>query len=169
MSVTFYAQPYDLDAHGFYFDNFLDFGDAAKHVRNTFGQPVEEFEIQFIDGSELYCDFARAYGVNQANIKQFFEAVEDWDDGQKLAFIIAVGECGYSFDPDDVDPYGFDIDLYHVESLKELAEQFVDEGLFGDIPERLQYYLDYEAIARDLACDYSETTIAGQTFVYRCG
>ena len=169
MSVTLYAQPYNLDAHGFYFESYKNFRDSASKVKNTFGQPVEEFEIQFIDGSDLYCDFARAYGVNQANIKQFFEAVEDWDDGQKLAFIIAVGECGYSFDPDDVDPYGFDIDLYHVESLKELAEQFVDEGLFGDIPERLQYYLDYEAIARDLACDYSETTIAGQTFVYRCG
>ncbi len=25
------------------------------------------------------------------------------------------------------------------------AEQFVDEGLFGDIPEQLQAYIDYDA------------------------
>lgn len=52
--------------------------------------------------------------------------------------------------------------------MKELTEQFVDEGLFGDIPERLQYYLDYDAIARDLSMDYAETEIAGQRLIYRC-
>jgi antirestriction protein len=57
--------------------------------------------------------------------------------------------------------------MYHDQNLKELAEQFVDEGLFGDIPERLSFYLDYDAIARDLAHDYTETTIAGQQLVYR--
>lgn len=30
------------------------------------------------------------------------------------------------------------------------AEQFLEEGLFGDIPERLQSYIDYVAIAPDL-------------------
>lgn len=55
-----------------------------------------------------------------------------------------------------------------VNSLKELAEQFVDEGLFGDIPTSIQSYLDYDAIARDLGCDYSETEIAGVRLIYRC-
>jgi len=168
MTITLYAQPYDLSAHGFYFESYDEFTKTIGKVKNAYGDPVEEFEIQFIDGSDLYCAFAKAYGVNQANIKQFYEAIQDWDDGQKLAFIVAVGECGYSFDPDHVDPYEFDIDLYLVESLKELAEQFVEEGLFGDIPERLQYYLDYDVIARDLSYDYTETTIAGETVVYRC-
>lgn len=53
--------------------------------------------------------------------------------------------------------------------MRELAEQFVDEGLFGDIPERLAGYIDYDAIARDLAMDYAETTIAGEWLIYRCG
>ncbi len=53
--------------------------------------------------------------------------------------------------------------------MRELAEQFIDEGLFGEIPERLQYYLDYDAIARDLAVDYSEANIAGSRVIYRCG
>ncbi len=91
MTVTLYAQPYDMDAHGFYFESFEAYKSKSGKVRNAFGQPVEEFEIQFIDGSDLYCDFGKAYGVNQANIKPFFEAIEDWDDDQKRAFIIAVG------------------------------------------------------------------------------
>jgi len=40
--------------------------------------------------------------------------------------------------------------------------------LFGDIPERLQFYIDYDAIARDLSADYSETVIAGDALIYRC-
>jgi len=55
-----------------------------------------------------------------------------------------------------------------MDSMKELAEQFVDDGLFGEIPTSIQFYIDYEAIARDLACDYSETTIDGQRYIYRC-
>ncbi len=53
--------------------------------------------------------------------------------------------------------------------MRELAEQFVEEGLFGDIPERLQFYIDYDAIARDLAVDYSEAVIASSRVIYRCG
>ena len=53
--------------------------------------------------------------------------------------------------------------------MRELAEQFVEEGLYGDIPESLQFYIDYEAIARDLSVEYSETVIAGSRVIYRCG
>ena len=52
---------------------------------------------------------------------------------------------------------------------RELAEQFVEEGLYGNIPESLQFYIDYEAIARDLSVEYSETVIAGSSVIYRCG
>ena len=55
-----------------------------------------------------------------------------------------------------------------MESLKELAEHFVEEGLYGDIPEVLQSYIDYDAIARDLGMDYSRITINDTVYVYRC-
>jgi len=58
--------------------------------------------------------------------------------------------------------------IYAVETLRELAEQFVDEGLYGEIPESLQYYIDFDAIARDLSVEFSETTIAGGRYVYAC-
>ena len=35
-------------------------------------------------------------------------------------------------------------------SEKAFAEQYVDDGLFGKIPDELTNYLDYDAIARDL-------------------
>ncbi len=63
----------------------------------------------------------------------------------------------------------FDVDIYHVDSMKELAEQFVDEGLFGDIPDHLANYIDMDAIAYDLAMDYTETEVAGERLIYRGG
>lgn len=96
-----------------------------------------------------------------------FDAVQDWDEGEKHRFIVAVGECGYSFDPASVEPDDFNVELYEEGAMKELAARFVDEGLFGEIPDNLQCYLDYEAIARDLAFDYTETVIAGKRLIYR--
>jgi antirestriction protein len=33
---------------------------------------------------------------------------------------------------------------------EEYAEHLVDSGCFGDVPQSLQYYIDYEAVARDV-------------------
>ena len=57
--------------------------------------------------------------------------------------------------------------FYQLDSLRELAEHFVDEGLFGsEIPENLRIYLDYDSIARDLSVDYSEVEIGGTNYIF---
>ena len=166
--TLFFAQPYDISATGFYFQDEASFRQRIGKVRNAYGQAVEEFEIQFIDGEAIDCAFAEAWAISHANILRFMDVLEEWDEGQKLRFIIAIGECGYRFDPASVDPDDFEVDIYELDSMREPAEQFVDEGLFGDIPERLQHYIDYDAMARDLAADYTETEIVGRRLVYRC-
>lgn len=137
-------------------------------MKNDYGEPVEEFEIQFIDGELIDCQLAKAWSVNQANLVKFFDVVDCWDDGQKTRYIIAVGEAGYVHDQLADDPENIEIDIYELESLNELAEQFVADGLFGDIPDSLQFYIDYDAIARDLSMDYTLINIAGNTLIYRC-
>ncbi len=166
--TQFYAQPYDISATGFYFNTVEDYD--AKHAacKNDYGDQVEEFEIQFIDGDDIDCDLFKAIGINQCNIHHFVDAVDAWEDYQKLNVIIAVGECGYDFDFDSNDPDDFDVTLYEVDTMKELAEQFVDEGLYGDIPDSLRFYIDYDAIARDLRMDYSDIRVAGVNYIYRC-
>ena len=59
--------------------------------------------------------------------------------------------------------------IYEIDSLRQLAEQFVNDDLFGCIPEHLESYIDYDVIARDLSFDYVETKIAGKRLIYRCG
>lgn len=165
MTILF-AQPYDISAYGFYFDSIEQYDAKASVLKNDYGDPVEEFEIQFIDGDDIDCALAFALGINQADLSRFFDMVEQWDDEQKTRYVIAVGEGGYAY---DCDPDDLDIDIYELNSIKELAEQFVDEGLFGEIPERIACYLDYDLIACDLAADYSVGEFAGRRFVYRCG
>lgn len=166
--TTFYAQPYDISAAGFYFEDSKTYKAKINSIVNDYGDEVEEFEIQFIDGSDLDCELVEAIGVNQCNIIDIITVLDDWNDNQKLNVIIAVGECGYDFDFKSNDPDDFDVDIYRDINMKDLAQSFVDDGLFGDIPASIVNYLDIDAIARDLSCDYSETTIAGECYVYRC-
>lgn len=160
-----YAQPYNLDATGFYFDSLDMYQTRARQCHDSFGLPVEEFEIMFIDGDDLDCALANAWSLDQASLQHYFNAVENWSDDDKLIYAIAVGECGYA---QDSDPSQLDVDIYTGMTLRDLAHMFVDEGLFRAIPENVECYLDYDRIARDLSVDYTETTIAGQRIVYRC-
>ena len=168
MTITLFAQPYDISATGFYFETAEEYYTRADKTVNDFGQRVEEFEIQFIDGEALDCAFARAWGLHQGNFAAFLEAVEEWDEDRKRDYIIAVGECGYAHDDVVDDPDHEGVDIYYLDSLRDLAESFVEEGLYGPIPEALQFYIDYDVIARELAVDFSETEIAGERLVYAC-
>ena len=164
--TTFYAQPYDISASGFYFETMADYTEKSGKLRNDHGQPVEEYEIQFIDGELLDAELCRAIDINQANIGDVIEGIDNWSDDEKRQIILAVGD-GFAFDPKTDDPAGFDVTIYELDSMRELAEQFIEEGLFGDIPENLAPYIDCDAIARDLEFDYTLTTVAGQRLIYR--
>lgn len=167
METTYYAQPYDLDARGFYFRDHAEYQTKVRACRNAYGQAVEEFEIQFIDGTALDCALFEALGVYQSNLCAFITKLDEWSDDDKTKLIIAVGEGGYSFDIETGNLDDIEIDLYADFNMRELAEQFIDDGLFGDIPPSIASYIDYDAVARDLSIDYTATTVAGDAYVYR--
>jgi len=164
MSTVLYAQPYDISAQGFYFRSVEEYGRQAAGLKNDYGQPVEEFEIQFIDGELIDCELAEAIGINQANLKDVLRCVEKWDEWEKLLVTVAVEHCDHEFDQDRC-PYNYKVDIHEEDGLRDLAERLVDDGMYGDIPERLQFYIDYDAIARDLAVSCFEVTIAGRRLV----
>ncbi|MEZ5814392.1 MAG: antirestriction protein ArdA [Alphaproteobacteria bacterium] len=166
--TQFYAQPYDISTTGFYFEDMREYDKEYAACKNDFGGQVEEFEIQFIDGESIDAKLFNTLDVHQGNIHLFIDKIKQWEEWEKHILIIFAGECGYDFNLTEDDPSDFDIDIYEVDSMRELAEQFVEEGLYGEIPEHLQPYIDYDAIARDLSMDYSETVINGAAIIYRC-
>lgn len=165
MKTTLYAQPYDISVAGFYFETAEEYRQNAPKCLNDLNTSVEEFEIQFIEGESIDADLFKAIGVNQCNFEDYLKACDEWSEHEKYQVVIA-RENGYSFNFKENTPTEFDIEIYEMDSLKELAEYFVDEGLFGEIPKQFQYYIDYEAIARDLGFDYSEITIDSKNLVY---
>lgn len=165
--ARFYAQPYDISARGFFFVGMEDYRARVTECRNAYGDPVEEFEIQFIDGNDLDAALFEALSVSQATLETYIEALDTWTDEEKVRLIIAVGEAGYTFDFESQSPDDIEVDIYPDMTLSDLAYQFIDEGLFGDLSDKILMYLDYDLIARDLGHDYTETTIAGVTYTYR--
>jgi hypothetical protein len=101
--TVFYAQPYDISACGFYFSYMEKYDTKYSGCRNSFGGQVEEFEIQFIDGESIDAQFFEAPGIHQGDISYFIDVIDEWEEYEKQALIIAVGECGYSFDISDND------------------------------------------------------------------
>ena len=166
--TTLFAQPYDISASGFYFESAEEYTEKASNLYNPYGERVEEYEIQFIDGEGIDCKLFEALSINQSNTEAYFKAVEDWEEYQKINVIIAIGEVGYKFDLANDYPGDLNVDLYQFDTMKELAEHFVEEGLYGTIPENIKFYLDYDLIARDLSMDYSEIRIDGTNYIYRC-
>lgn len=77
----------------------------------------------------------------------------DEDDVKKAVFL--VNEQGYDFK--EALARVNEVDYYPDMTLKDLAEQFIDEGLYGEIPDSIASYIDIDAIASDLRFDYTET------------
>ena len=102
--IQLHAQPYDTSTKGFFFSKASEYAMSALNNRNSCGEIVEEYEIQFIDGEDIDCALAKVWELNQANFGAFLEAAEEWDDDDKIRYIIAVGECGYSHDQVADDP-----------------------------------------------------------------
>lgn len=173
--LTLYAQPEpalaeagDISATGFYFETAQQYEERAAKTVNDFGGPVEEFEIQFIDGSAIDCALARAWDLCQVNFEEYLEAAADWEDNRKRYYIIAVGECGLGhFDVAD-DPDHDGVEILSYSSLRDYAEDLVADGVFGEVPKALRNHIDYESIATDLSFDYSTTSVAGEEVIYAC-
>lgn len=164
MTNTYHATPYDISATGFYFSTFDEYADQAASHRNEYGDPFEEYEIQFIDGEKA--SLFSALGVNQANLKQWFDDFEDLDGDDVIKAIYLADHVGERID--DILAKLGDVILFEGSAI-EYAEQYIeDTGLLDQIPENLRFYFDTEAFARDLVLggDVSEVEIDGKTYVF---
>lgn len=162
--TTLHATPYNRDASGFYFDSAIDYETKATLHVDCFGNLVEEFEIQFVDGDDAA--LFEACGINQANLNAWFDDIEFLQDYEKVSLYYLVGVAGYSLAQaleklDEPSIYQGD--------LKEAATELFDECYLQSIPanmSNIQFYIDYDKFARD--CQYSgdmaEFEYAGVTY-----
>ena len=167
--MKLYAQPYNFDATGFYYESYEEYLEKSKGHVDRFGQPVEEYEIQFIDGSDIECEFCKAVDLEAYNQKDVFEYLEEYQENEEamMKAIVQLKDYKERFKFDE-DPEDLEIDIYYESSMEHLAMKFAEEGIFGEIPAHLANYIDYEAMGRDLSYDgYHEDVILGQVIIYR--
>lgn len=159
--TTLHATPYNRDAVGFYFENATEYeAKATMHV-DRFGNLVEEFEIQFIDGDDA--ELFEACGINQANLNVWFDDVEFLQDFEKASLFYLVSVAGYVLDQ-ALEKMN-DTCIYQGE-LMEVATELFDECYLHTLPENLRYYIDYKKFANDCSVsgDMCEFEYAGTTY-----
>lgn len=163
MTHTYHATPYDISATGFYFTTLEDYQAKAAFHRNDYGLPVEEYEIQYIDGD--VATLFNALEVNQATLGLWFEQFEDLDGEDVVKAIYLAGDRGYAMAeiPDRLE----DVILFEG-NARAYAEDYLERtGMLDQMPESLRFYFDVGAFARDLVLggDITETDINGTTYV----
>lgn len=161
MSNTFHATPYNLDAAGFYFENIEEYQAKSECHLDRYGNTVEEFEIQYIDGNDAAL-FA-ACGINQANLNTWFNEVECLQDYDKINLYFLLGCAGYALSQ------GLDkLDEPRIaeSNLKEAATELFDDCYLHSIPESIRYYINYDSFARDceLGGDLTEFDFNNRTY-----
>jgi len=139
--TEFYAQPYSIEHTGFYFDSIEKF-EAGMEALNKRG--CEEVEIQFIDGEDHLCQLAKALSIGQGDIPLWFDELEDLtsEDATRISFLL---DCGLSID-DALTRYEWV--CLHYGTAEDYAYDLINDTT--EVPENLRYYIDYEAIARDM-------------------
>jgi hypothetical protein len=160
--IQFHAQPYNLDATGFYFSDVEEFETKIEQCRDSFGLPVEEFEIQFIDGSSEAASLFKAADINQVNLGDFLELLSERTSNE----LVAIGylcEIGYKFT--DAAAQADEV-CVRDGRLEDAAQELFDECFLHQIPENLHAYIDYSAFAYDcrVSGDLVEFEFAGSTY-----
>ena len=129
-------------------EDIEEFVKEAKEANDLNGDDCEMFVADYEDDTGLYDGECLNWAYE---LTELLEDLESYDL-KKVEYMTSQVGYGLQEAIDKVD----DCDMYEDMTMEQLADNFVDEGLFGEIPEAIQNYLDYEAIARDLSYDYTE-------------
>lgn len=156
--------------HGEWIDAAQDADDIAEAVQAMLaespeakltGQPAEEWAIHDYEGFEGF-------------------RLSEWESFEKVAAIAnGLEEHGAPFavwvndldgDPTDEDAFA-EAYVGTYDSAEGYAAELVEEGMFGEVPDELRYYIDNAAIARDLRLggdNYFADAGAEGVYVFRC-
>lgn len=161
--MKFYANPYNTSATGFCFETIEELEEKAAALKDEFGLPVEEFEVEAIDGTREEMELADLLGINQANIADFIDFIEDSDEDLWPTISFILDGRANTLDR----AIAMTRDYCVVEStLLDAAVELFDDCYGHSIPEELRIYIDYEKFAADLerGGDMVEFEFGGKTY-----
>ncbi|MDD3263401.1 MAG: antirestriction protein ArdA [Candidatus Nanoarchaeia archaeon] len=134
---------------------FLD--SELEEALETLG--CEDVTTAVIVDSEIELDdYEITEDTDLEKLNNFFESVANIDDNDEIDRLEAIYEVEKDWNTALAIYDDGDYEFYANSDLEEVAEELVDEGLFGEVSDNLKCYIDYEAIGKDLGHDgYIET------------
>lgn len=142
--TTLHATPYNLDAAGSYFESLEDYQTKAENHLDRYGNLVEEFEIQFINGDDA--ELFNACGIIQSNLNTWFDDIECMSESDKLNLHYLIAVAGYTLEQS---MYKLDGPSIYDGNLLDAASELFDECYLPSVPDNIKYYIDYGKFARD--------------------
>jgi antirestriction protein len=162
----------NLDGKWLDLDDYVDpddFWEACKELHANEHDP--EYMFQDFEGfpERLYQESASPDNIK---VLFWFIKLEHYERQIVEGYAEAIGQWP---EPDDCASF-FDEAQEHLfctlttESLfdnaRDLGYYMIEEGLFGEVPERLENYLNYEAIGRDALMEMTVVRINGERMVF---
>jgi hypothetical protein len=140
----YFAQPYNISATGFYFADMNEYETKAAAAVDEFGQPVEEFELQYIDGD--HAELFNALRVSQAGLADWFELVDSLgNDEDRYLIACHLADLGYAIG--DLADRWDDYRIYRGTAADYAAEIIED---CYELPDNIVAYIDFERLGRDM-------------------
>lgn len=120
---------------------WMDADDAENLPERCPRCGAEEREVFDTDGPTL---------TRSANVSAWIDAARAWESFDDPEMVADYCEhLGKDITDDDAEIAATDAYIGEM-SAADYAEELLEDGAFGDIPEAVRYYIDTDAIARDL-------------------
>lgn len=152
------ATPYAFDAPFWYFGSAEEFDKQYKaHL------PVEEYEIDLIDGDEFEVALFKAMQVSQGNVHEYFEKLDEiggMQEDELAAFHYATDDLGISDIDDAIALAQDDIRVTEGTATDYVYNLIEENGGVEKLGEdKLETYFDYEMFGRDIRSDVVNSRI----------
>ena len=159
--MQLYANPYDTSASGFSFDSAEQFDEEYQKRL-----PVEEYEIDFIDGTAEEAALFKVADITAANLSDWFDGIDSLKDYEfpSVYFLLSNGNVSsFSEAVEKADQQN----VTEGDTLKYVEDYVEQMGGPAELgKETLENYFDYESFANDMNMngDVVEFEFAGTTY-----
>lgn len=144
--------------HGTWIDVSGDVDDMREQIDNMLA-------------ASRQCD-AEEWAIHDYEAPFSIDEYESLDDLARIADLYDqhgdVFEAALEINGEDIDYAEKMVDCFvgTYDDWSDMAYEYVEEGLFGDIADNIKGYIDYERLGRDLSFDYSGTYVGNDLYVF---
>jgi hypothetical protein len=140
---------------GFSFSTIDEFHEEMSFLQGR-GFPVNlKLEIKCHARDLIDQELASCFDLNQTNIEAFLDALDEWDEEDKIKVIIAITGSIRIFNLGHDTPADTGVTVVGSVNFQDLAEELVHQGAVpGLSPEISPAYFDWDCLIRDISMDH---------------